>query len=180
MTAKFAGKCSNCDTPIAAGSRMIWDEEEKSAYCGDPCELGAAGEDPEEGKTKKVKKVKEPELLRIVVCGSRKWKNKKAIKTSLKRFNFKEVDCVILGGAPGVEQMALPICRELKMRVVLTPPNATRDATNASFYRNEWVFSTLKPNKLLAFHEAIDNSSSTAHYVKLARNKGIDWDLVKK
>ena len=90
------------------------------------------------------------------------------------------MDCVILGTSPGAEQLALSVCRDLKFNVVIVPPNLTRDHWNASYFRNNWVMKLLKPTHVLAFHECIDNSLSTAQYLKLAERAKVPHVLYKK
>ena len=50
MTAKHSGKCAECSEEIIEDDRMVWDRENKKAYCAG-CGEELAGEDP---KLKKV------------------------------------------------------------------------------------------------------------------------------
>lgn len=131
-----------------------------------------------EAKQRVRRKKKVEANSRIWLIGSRKWKDKRLVKKALSAFNYKTVDFVLLGTSPGLEQLALSICRQLKFNVLLMPPNVTRDSYNATFFRNYTMFTLLKPSHVIAFHDDIDNSKSTAQVLKLARAKKIENQLV--
>ena len=45
MTSKHDGQCAECAGEIFEDDRMVWDRENKKAYCAD-CGEELAGEDP--------------------------------------------------------------------------------------------------------------------------------------
>lgn len=45
MSAKYDGKCAECEDAIAEGDRIVWSVEERKAYC-EACGELIAGEDP--------------------------------------------------------------------------------------------------------------------------------------
>jgi hypothetical protein len=88
------------------------------------------------------------------------------------------VDFVLLGTSPGLEQIALSVCRQLKFNVILLPPNVSRDSYNATYYRNYTMFMLLKPTHVIGFHDDIENSKSTIQLIKLARAKKIEHQII--
>lgn len=128
---------------------------------------------------RRVKRKKKTELnARIWLLGSRKWKDKRSVTKVLCSFDHQKVDFVMLGTAPGLEQLALPICRRLKFNVVIMPPNITRDGYNATYFRNYLAFTLLKPTHVFGFHDHIEQSSSTIQAIKLARAKKVEHQVI--
>jgi hypothetical protein len=100
------------------------------------------------------------------------------VKKVLSSFDYQKVDFVLLGTSPGLEQLALSVCRQLKFNVLLMPPNLTRDGYNATFFRNYDMFAWLKPTHVFGFHDNIDDSTSTIQVIKLARAKKIEHQVI--
>lgn len=129
-------------------------------------------------KRTKRKLKKEKPNDRIWLVGSRKWTDKKAIKTVLKQYDYKTVDFILLGTSPGLEQLALTVCRKMKFNVILLPPNVTRDGINATYFRNYTGFMLFKPTAVYAFHDDMEHSKSSSQLVKLARAKKIEFGVI--
>jgi len=138
----------------------------------------------------KRKKKSEVANARIWLVGSRKWKDKRSVKKVLTSFSYQKVDFVLLGTSPGLEQIALPICRQLKFNVILLPPNVSRDSYNATYFRNDTMFNLLKPTHVFGFHDDIVDKmherdvkldsqiKSTIQLLKLARAKKVEHQLI--
>jgi len=45
MNAKYDGECAECEADIAVGDRIVYDPDERKAYC-DVCGPEVAGDDP--------------------------------------------------------------------------------------------------------------------------------------
>jgi hypothetical protein len=120
---------------------------------------------------------KDPPPERILICGSTKWNKVAIIRKALRKFYYKNVDCVIIGTASGAEKLALMLAKYDRFNIVLVPPNVERDGKDANYYRNAWVWNLFKPTQVLAFHQDIENSKSTAQYLKLAKAKNVPYKL---
>jgi hypothetical protein len=132
---------------------------------------------------------KETPNARIWLVGSRTWKNKKLIKSVLSQFDYRTVDFVLLGTSPGLEQLALTVCRQLKFNCLVLPPNVSRDGINAIYFRNAINFVLLKPTHVFGFYDDLDlderapkselsQKASTRQLLKLAKEKKIEWKLL--
>lgn len=142
----------------------------------------------EEAKRRRKRK-KQEDVIRLWLVGSRTWKDKRSIKKVLKQFSYTDVDFVILGTAPGLEQLALSVCRLLKFNVIILPPNVTRDDYNALYFRNEIMFTLLKPTHIFGFHDNLEiamredkkmstETKSTLQLLKLAKVKKLEHQLI--
>jgi hypothetical protein len=127
-----------------------------------------------------MKPKKKKALVRIVICGSRKWTNNTTIKKALREFDYKEVDTVIIGTAPGAEKLALMNARAQRFNIVQALPNVTRDGINAIYFRNDWIWRVLKPTHLLIFDTDWKENKEVTQHVKIARSKQIDYVHFKK
>jgi hypothetical protein len=144
----------------------------------------------EEAKSRTRRKKKTEINSRIWLVGSRKWKDKRSVKKVLSSFDYQKVDFVLLGMSPGLEQLALSVCRQLKFNVILLPPNVTRDSYNATYFRNATMFHLLKPTHVFGFDDDIQDkmherdvklesqTKSTIQLLKLARAKKVEHQLI--
>lgn len=142
----------------------------------------------EEAKRRRKRK-KQEDVIRLWLVGSRTWKDKRLLKKVLKSFKYTDTDFVMIGTAPGLEQLALSVCRQLKFNVILLPPNVSRDDYNALYFRNEIMFTLLKPTHVFGFHDGLDiaqredkkmgtETKSTLQLLKLAKAKKIEHQLI--
>lgn len=129
-------------------------------------------------KDKGKKRLKEGIVVWVV--GSTKWKKKNIIKSHLEKLKKLNINFVVMGVGGGAEQYALQACRKLELDVVLVPANNTKWEDNAVWFRNDWILRFFKPTHLLAFHQDIENSRSTAQCIRLAKKKELDFKLVTK
>lgn len=209
MNAKYNSNCAECKEEIQEGDRIVYEQAEKGglsrAYCKE-CGTDVAGDDSKNEPSRKdaaktarekykgskkqslpynISMGKKKEVVeRILICGPRKWTKPAIIRKTLRQYDYKKIDCVIIGtNTTGVESLSYLFAREMKFNVLLTPPNYLRDGINARFFRNDWVMQNLKPTKVLIFHPNIDDDlddtdQSAFNYRKLAKKKGIEFQVV--
>jgi hypothetical protein len=120
----------------------------------------------------KFKKVKEQKPEIVVVCGSTKWTDKKLMKRELAKLPKRNVAYVIIGTSKGSDQLAVSVAKELGLCVVQVHPIQSL-GSSATYIRNEMVIGTFKPTQVMAFHDDLPNSVSSAQYLKLGKKKGI-------
>lgn len=113
--------------------------------------------------------------MRVLVCGSRFWKDYAKIKA---RLLLLPKDCTIIeGGASGADLMARAVALEIGLDVVEVPANWTRYNKAAGPIRNDRMLK-FKPHLVIAFHEDIDSSRGTKDTVTKARNIGIPVEII--
>lgn len=113
----------------------------------------------------------------LVVCGSTKWANRKLMKKVLARHDYRNVKAVVIGTSKGADAIAASVAKELNMPVIQVHPQHHL-GSQAIYYRNNFVFNFFKPTHVLVFHDNIDESYSSAMYIKLAKKKEIPCEVI--
>ena len=110
--------------------------------------------------------------MKILVTGSRHWKGERihVISRALQD-NTNPGDIVIAGGAPGVDTLAVEAAQALGLRTVVIPAEWDRLGKRAGPIRNSEMLS-FWPDKVLAFHENLQESRGTKDCVQKAKAKG--------
>lgn len=116
---------------------------------------------------------------RVVVCGATNWTDKSRIRFVLKHLTPKNVRCIITGTSKGAEQLVISVAKELKLPVIQVHPQQHLGGS-AIHIRNNDVFKLLKPTRVIAFHDDIDESVSSALYLKLGTRADIPSILITK
>ena len=109
--------------------------------------------------------------MRVLVCGSRLWKDPWPILRELTKFHDGTV--VIHGDARGADHLAGVVAEGLGFEVIAVPANWNKHHKAAGPIRNKKMLS-MRPMTVLAFHEDISQSKGTKHMVFIARNAGIE------
>lgn len=120
--------------------------------------------------------------MRILVCGSRKWKrsDKRIINDVLYECETKYGEYhLIQGGCSGADQIAHTCALDREMISTTVPARWSRYGNSAGPKRNEHMLKVGKPNLVLAFHDDIENSKGTGHMVKIAREAGVSVLIIK-
>ena len=113
--------------------------------------------------------------MRVLVCGSRFWKDYGKIKA---RLLLLPKDCTIIEGeAPGADLVSRTVAIEIGLDVVGVCANWTRYGKAAGPIRNDRML-RFKPHLVLAFHEDIESSRGTKDTVTKARNLGIPVEVI--
>jgi hypothetical protein len=105
---------------------------------------------------------------RILVCGSRHWTDKSAIRRALSA--FEPGDVVIHGGAPGADTIAGEAALVLGLKVEIYPADWERYGKAAGPIRNQLMIDS-KPHCVVAF--PLPNSRGTLDTIRRAQAAGI-------
>lgn len=118
-------------------------------------------------------------MLRVLVCGSRNWSNRVAIRREIAA-RAQDIEVVIHGAAPGADLLGESVAKELQLDYMGFPAKWLKHGRSAGPIRNRHQLKTGAPNLVLAFHEDIGNSKGTADMVKAAREAGIETLIFDK
>jgi len=122
--------------------------------------------------------------FRILVCGDRNWTDKRLIRERMCFY----IDCnastgdevvVIEGEARGADILAREVAAELGFKVERFPANWNEFGKRAGPIRNNQMLKEGKPDFVLAFHGALQNSKGTKHMVSIARRHGVPVVVVE-
>lgn len=105
--------------------------------------------------------------MKVLVCGSRTWTNKVAIKGRLAQLPKHAV--ILCGGARGADELADQCARELDLEVDVHPADWGRYGQRAGLIRNDKMLA-LGPALVLAFWDG--QSTGTKYTIDKAREKG--------
>jgi predicted Rossmann fold nucleotide-binding protein DprA/Smf involved in DNA uptake len=83
---------------------------------------------------------------------------------------------IVTGGARGADRMADEIAGSLGLDREVFPANWARDHKVAGYVRNSRMIRS-KPDLVLAFWDG--SSSGTRHTVKLARDQGVEVEVIE-
>jgi putative aminopeptidase FrvX len=108
--------------------------------------------------------------MRVIVCGSRNWKNEEAIRRQLER--LPKNTTIVEGGCKGADLIAARVAKRLGLAVEEHPARWGQHGRSAGPIRNREMLET-GVNLVLAFHEDIFHSRGTQHMVTIAREADI-------
>lgn len=117
--------------------------------------------------------------IRILVCGSRDWTDRKTIYRNV-NMPFPEPVTVIHGACRGADWIAGDVARELGYFIEEYPADWKKHGRAAGPIRNAQMLREGKPDMVIAFHNDIDNSKGTKDMVKRARAAGIKVIIISK
>ena len=107
-------------------------------------------------------------MTRVLVCGSRTWRDGEAIRADLRM--IERGSTVITGGARGADQLAETIAHSLGFDVETFLADWRREGRQAGYLRNLRMLAT-KPDLVLAYQ--LDDSLGTQHVIDQAGKRGI-------
>lgn len=113
--------------------------------------------------------------MRILICGSRNWTNRKAIEDII------ETMCpgiIIEGEAKGADTIASEIAQARHIQLLKFPAEWKLYGRGAGPIRNKKMLDEGKPDIVVAFHHNIKDSKGTADMLKQAREKNIKTLLI--
>ena len=111
-------------------------------------------------------------MFKVVVTGSREWKNARYIHDAFKRLSDQhgtEVE-IINGTARGADQMCAEIADNFQFVVRDVPADWSRYGRSAGFKRNVQMLE-MQPDLVLAFWDG--TSKGTKHTIDEARKRGL-------
>lgn len=118
--------------------------------------------------------------MRVLICGSRNWKDEDIIpeyriETYIKTLPLNTV--IIHGAAPGADMVADRIARERGHTVIEFKANWDLYGDSAGPIRNQKMLDVGKPDRVAAFHEDIQNSTGTRDMIDRARKAGLPIEV---
>lgn len=117
--------------------------------------------------------------MRLLICGSRFWKNKQLIKTVLQEILYNSViECIVEGEAKGADSMGRELAEELGIPVLKFPADWQHHGKAAGYIRNQQMIIEAKPDFILAFHNDITNSKGTKDMIKQAIKYKIPYRII--
>ena len=115
--------------------------------------------------------------MRLLVCGDRNWTNKDLIKLWIQEL---KPHIIIHGAAKGADKLAGEIANELGITVSEFPADWNKFGKSAGPIRNLQMLSEGKPDRVLAFHNHINNSKGTKHMLGAAERAGLICTLISE
>ncbi len=116
--------------------------------------------------------------MKILVCGDRNWTDRKPIRKALLSISDLDViDVVIEGGANGADTLAREVGKELGIIVWEFKADWRKYGRAAGPIRNRQMLDE-KPDRVLAFHDDLEESKGTKDTVTEARRRGIPVTVI--
>jgi hypothetical protein len=116
--------------------------------------------------------------MKVLVCGDRNWKNKDIIRAYLA--SVPNLELVIEGESRGADTLAREVAEEMQVNVMRFPANWSLYHKAAGAIRNKQMLDEGKPDKVLAFHNNIEQSKGTKHMVALANKYKIPTQVIRE
>lgn len=122
--------------------------------------------------------------MNILLCGSRDWNDFITIKTYLEKLNnsdnqIQKPITIIHGGCKGADSIAGYIAAQLGFQVRVYKADWSKYGKAAGPIRNQQMLDEGKPNLVVAFHNALEDSKGTLDMVTRAKKIGIDVIIIK-
>jgi hypothetical protein len=115
--------------------------------------------------------------MRVLICGSRNYKDRNQIRTIL---NQLPSDCIIIqGGASGADAIAAHVATCQGKEVITFKADWKTHGKAAGPIRNQQMLDEGKPDLVIAFHEDIESSRGTKDMVRRSREAGLPVLLYK-
>jgi hypothetical protein len=114
--------------------------------------------------------------LRVLVSGARTWTDRETIRRELARLPVGSV--IIHGDARGADRLAGEVAAELGLTVLACPAEWHKYGRAAGLVRNRAMLAEHRPQRVIAFHPAIEEARGTKHMVELARQAGVEVRVV--
>lgn len=108
--------------------------------------------------------------MRVLICGSREWTDRDAIKKEVLRL---KPSVIIEGGARGADTLAREVGVELGILVRTFLADWKTYGRAAGPIRNTRMLVEGKPDLVLAFHKYLAESKGTQNMVKQAKKAGV-------
>lgn len=119
--------------------------------------------------------VQREDIVRLLVCGDRNWKDERMILTELE---LRKPDVVIEGEYRGADKMARAAAEYLGIPVLGFPADWETHGRAAGVFRNTQMLEEGKPDFVLAFHDDLEASKGTKDMIKQAKAAGIPVEVV--
>lgn len=119
------------------------------------------------------------EGIRVLICGSRTWRDSGPIQAILRQYAAAGETTVIHGAARGADSLAGFYARSLRMEVVEFPADWSM-GKRAGYVRNNQMLIEGKPDVVWAFvDKPLTESKGTKMMVDIARTAGVPCYVVE-
>jgi len=125
-----------------------------------------------------LKEGQEKKKMRVIVCGSRFWKDVDIIRRELEKLPPDTI--IIHGGANGADRIAGKIATQLGFKVVVFEAEWDKYGKAAGVIRNQRMIDEGKPDLILAFHNNILQSKGTKDMLLRGLHYGIPVKLIRR
>ena len=112
----------------------------------------------------------------VLVTGDRDWKDRLLIKQHLSK--LPPDTTIIEGGARGADSLARSVAKELGLEWREYPANWKEHHRAAGPIRNRKMLKEEDPDRILAFHDNIEESKGTKDMIKISKKAGKPVKLV--
>jgi len=114
--------------------------------------------------------------LRVLVCGSRNWTDRKAIEDFIKTLPKDTV--IIEGECRGADRISREIAKVYGLEVLKFPAKWNQYRKAAGPIRNKEMLDKGKPDQVFAFHDNISGSKGTKNMIDQACKRGIPVTII--
>jgi len=124
--------------------------------------------------------------MRVLVCGSRDWIDRKLIEKTLLDFHFSEmksfedggkIDTIISGEAQGADLLAKGIAHHHKFKYIGFPALWNQYGKRAGYVRNQQMLDEGNPDIVFAFWDG--QSRGTKMMIDLAKKAGVPVKVIQ-
>jgi len=127
----------------------------------------------------------EGKQLRILICGSRDWQDKRRIGRYLD--DILAAEClepknlvVIHGACKGADHHAGMEAKGRGCQVIEFPANWAKFGLSAGPKRNQQMLTEGKPDRVVAFHADWENSKGTRDMINRTKFHGVPFEIIKE
>lgn len=114
--------------------------------------------------------------MRVLICGDREWTDIYRIVQRIMQLPAHSI--IIHGDCRGADKLAGFAAEEMHLRVRVYPADWERYGRGAGIIRNKQMLDQ-KPHLVIGFHRNIKKSKGTANMLKIAREAGIETELIE-
>ncbi len=123
--------------------------------------------------------------LRILICGSRDWQDKRRIGRYLDDLlaaeGLEPENLVVIhGGCKGADHHAGMEAKGRGCQVIEFPANWAKFGLSAGPKRNQQMLTEGKPDRVVAFHADWENSKGTRDMINRAKFHGVPFEIIKE
>lgn len=112
-------------------------------------------------------------VTRVLICGSRSWRNREAIRSWLAKLQDWGYTELIEGGAAGADSIAREEAKLIGFKVTEFKAQWDKFGRAAGPIRNQQMLNEGKPDMVVAFHDDIVHSKGTKDMVSRAEKASI-------
>lgn len=115
--------------------------------------------------------------MKVIVCGSRHWKNKTLIREVLG--GLPKGTLIIHGACRGADLIAQEVAKELNLPYHAFPAKWKQYGKSAGPIRNRQMLK-MEPDLVIAFHKSINSSKGTKDMLTAAKKAKVPYQLYWK